>query len=250
MIRVLAWGYLAILLLVPVAGLFASALSGGVGPFLAVLGSRQTLFAIGLTVGVALVATIVNVAAGALVAWALVRGRVPGRRLLESLLDLPLALPAVVAGLALLALYGAGSPLGLRLVTTPWAILAALLFVTLPLTVRSFETGFRALAPDAEAAAETLGADRGTVFRRVVWPSVRPATTGAAVLCFARCLGEFGAVILVAGNVPLRTEVASYRIYALNESGDPAGAAAVATVLLLASGLALLALERRPVAAR
>ncbi len=168
--------------------------------------------------------------------------RSPARRFVNSFIDLPFALPTIVAGLTLLALYGPKSPFGINLAYTRAAVVLALLFVTLPFVVRSVQPVLMELERDAEEAARSLGAGSFTVFRRIVLPSLLPAIISGAGLAFARALGEFGSVVLISGNIPFKTQIAPVRIFGLVESGDSDGAAAVSVVLLLISFAVLLIL--------
>lgn len=187
--------------------------------------------AIGLTVGTAAAAALVNTLMGTLVAWVLVRDRFPGRQLLSMVIDVPFALPTIVAGLVLIALYGKQSPIGVTLAQTRWSIFVALLFVTLPFVVRAVQPVLEELDRDVEEAGASLGAGRFTVFRRLKLPDIAPAMAAGAALSFARGLGEYGSV-LISGSLPRRTEVASARMLGQIESDNLAGASAVAAVLL------------------
>jgi sulfate transport system permease protein len=174
------------------------------------------------------------------VAWVLVRDEFPGKRLINALIDLPFALPTIVAGLTLIALYGPNSPVGIHLAYTRGAVLLALMFVTLPFVVRSVQPVLIELDPEAEEAAASLGASNATTFRRIVLPALRPAIVSGTALAFARAVGEFGSLILLAGKV----QIASIVIYADIESGAPQAAASLSVVLLLIS-LIVLGLLRR-----
>jgi sulfate transport system permease protein len=177
----------------------------------------------------------VNALAGTLIAWVLVRDHFRGKRFVNVLIDLPFALPTVVAGLTLLALYGPKGPAPIDIAFTRWAVLFALLFVTLPFVVRAVQPVLMELDGEAEEAAASLGASPFTTFRRVVLPGLAPAILSGAGLALGRALGEFGSVVLISGNLPFKTEVSSVFIYNRIQSGDEAGAAAVAVVLLAAS---------------
>jgi sulfate transport system permease protein len=186
----------------------------------------------------------VNAVAGTAVAWVLVRDRFRGRRLVDALIDLPFALPTIVAGLTLLALYGPKGPVGVDVAFSRAAVVLALLFVTLPFVVRSVQPVIEELDPEAEEAARSLGAGELTVLRRVVLPALLPAIVSGAGLALGRALGEFGSVVLISGNLPYETEVASVFVFGRIETGDVTGAAAVSVVLLAASLLVLTALSR------
>jgi len=185
----------------------------------------------------------INAAAGTLVAWVLVRDRFRGRGFINALIDLPFALPTIVAGITLLALYGPNGPLGVNVVATRWAILMALLFVTLPFVVRSVQPVLMELDREMEEAAVSLGASSATVFRRIVLPNLVPAILSGAALAFARAVGEFGSIVLIAGNIPFKTEVASVFIFGRIESDAVTSAAAVSVILLLLSLVVLVSIR-------
>jgi sulfate transport system permease protein len=174
-------------------------------------------------------------------AWVLVRDDFRGKSLVNAIIDLPFALPTIVAGLVLLALYGPQSPLGINLAFTRAAIFLALLFVTLPFVVRTVQPVLLELDVEMEEAARSLGASELRVFRRVVLPTILPGILSGVTLAFARAVGEIGAVVIISGNLPYRTEVASVFVFNRIQSGDRAGAAAVAVVLLVISFALLLA---------
>ncbi|HET6318960.1 MAG TPA: ABC transporter permease subunit, partial [Chloroflexota bacterium] len=181
----------------------------------------------------------VNAVMGTLIAWVLVRDSFPGKSLVDGVIDLPFALPTIVAGLTLLALYGPRGPLGINVAYSRVAIVLALLFVTLAFVVRTVQPVLQDLEGEVEEAAATLGASSWLIFRRIVLPAIRPAVLSGMALGFARAMGEFGAIVLLTGNVPFSTEVSSVFIFGLVESSETSSAAAVSTVLL---GLALLVL--------
>jgi sulfate/thiosulfate transport system permease protein len=177
---------------------------------------------------------------GTLIAWVLVRDEFPGKGVVNAVIDLPFALPTIVAGLTLLALYGPQGPFGVDVAFSRAAILLALLFVTLPFVIRTVQPVLIELDREMEEAAASLGANAPQVFRRVVFPNLFPAVLSGVALAFARAIGEFGSVVLISGNLPFKTEVASVYIFGRIESGDPSGAAAVSVVLLVISFAALL----------
>ncbi|HEX8958666.1 MAG TPA: ABC transporter permease subunit, partial [Solirubrobacterales bacterium] len=183
----------------------------------------------------------INAVFGTLIAWVLVRDEFPGKRAVNAFIDLPFALPTIVAGLTLLTLYGKDSPIGLDIAFTRTAIVFALLFVTLPFVVRAVQPLLLEMDRGMEEAAASLGAGGLTIFRRIVFPNLLPGIAAGVALAFARALGEYGSLILITGNIPFRTEVSSVFIFNQIESGNTAGAAAVSVVLLGVS-LALLAL--------
>jgi sulfate/thiosulfate transport system permease protein len=204
----------------------------------------RTVSALALTVGISLAVAAVNAAAGTLIAWVLVRDRFPGKSAVNALVDLPFALPTIVAGLTLLALYGKSSPVGVDVAYTRWAILLALLFVTLPFVVRSVQPVLIEADREMEEAAMSLGASARQTFARIILPNLVPAIVSGAALAFARAVGEFGSVVLISGNIPRHTEVASVLVYGQIESDAVASAAAVSVVLLAISLVVLLAIRR------
>jgi sulfate/thiosulfate transport system permease protein len=185
---------------------------------------------------------------GTIVAWILVRDRFPGQSLVNALVDLPFALPTIVAGLTLLTLYGPTSPVDVDVAFKRTAVLLALLFVTLPFVIRTVQPVLLELDREMEEAAASLGAGPFQTFRRIIMPNLLPAILSGVALAFARAIGEFGALVLITGNLPFKTEVASVYIFGRIESGEPRSAAAVSVVLLVITFLALLsigALRRR-----
>jgi sulfate/thiosulfate transport system permease protein len=177
------------------------------------------------------------------IAWVLVRDEFPGKRALEVLIDLPFALPTIVAGLVLLSLYGSDGPFGISVANQPSAVFLAFLFVTLPFVVRMVQPVLAELERDVEEAAASLGASRFTVFRRIILPSLTPAIAAGAALSFARGVSEYGSLVLLSGNLPFRTEVTSVRILSSIENDNLTAAAAVATVLLVISLVVIVAID-------
>jgi sulfate/thiosulfate transport system permease protein len=216
---------------------------GGVAAFWDAVTSPQAIAAIRLTLIVSLIVAAIDAVMGTLIAWVLVRDEFAGKRLVNGLIDLPFALPTIVAGLVLLALYGPSGPLGINLAYTRVAVLLALLFVTLPFVVRAVQPVLMGLEREAEEAAESLGAGPWTTFRRIILPALRPAMLAGVGLAFGRAVGEFGSIVLISGNLPYKTEVASVLVYAQIESGNTTGAAAVSVVLLAISFLVLLGIS-------
>jgi sulfate transport system permease protein len=204
--------------------------------------SPQAVAALKLTLAASLVVAVINAFAGTAIAWTLVRDRFAGQNFVNALVDLPFALPTIVAGLTLLALYGPKSPVGVDVAFTRWAILAALLFVTLPFVVRTVQPVLLELDTEMEDAAASLGASRFATFRRVILPNILPAILSGVALAFARAIGEFGAVVLISGNLPFKTEVVSVYVFGRIESGDAGGAAAASVVILGISFAVLLAI--------
>jgi sulfate transport system permease protein len=227
--------WLSLIVLLPLAAVVVRSTDGGFDAFWSAVSSRQAVAALRFTIGVSVVATLVNAITGTLIAWVLVRDEFRGKRLVNALIDLPFALPTIVAGLTLLALYGPTSPLGIDVAFTQFAVLLALLFVTLPFVIRSVQPVLIELDREMEEAALSLGASNLTVFRRVILPNLLPAILGGAALAFARAVGEFGSIVLISGNIPFDTQVASMFIFKQIESDNPVGAAAISVVLLLLS---------------
>jgi len=232
--------YLSVLVLLPVSALLAGAAKGGPSAFWRSVSSPEAVAALKLTLIVSAIVVLVNAVTGTLIAWVLVRDEFPGKRIVNALIDLPFALPTVVAGVVLLALYGKGGPTGIDITFTRAAVGLALLFVTLPFVVRSVQPVLIELDREMEEAAASLGANRFTILRRIVFPHLLPALLSGVALAFARAIGEFGAVILIAGNLPFKTEVASLYVFQRINSGDTTGAAALAVLLLVISLAVLL----------
>jgi sulfate/thiosulfate transport system permease protein len=235
--------WLSVIVLLPLAAVVAKSLDGGTGAFWDAVTSRQAIAALRFTLLVSLVVAAINAVMGTLVAWVLVRDDFPGRRLVNAVIDLPFALPTIVAGIVLLALYGPTSPVGIDVAFTKVAVAMALLFVTLPFGVRAVQPVLLELDREMEEAAASLGASPATTFRRIVLPNLMPAILSGAALSFARAVGEFGSVVLISGNKPFDTQVSSVFISKQIESDATASAAAVAVVLLAVSLLVLLALR-------
>jgi len=241
------------LVLIPLLAVVVTAIDGGWDVFWATVTNGQTFAAIRLTVLTALGVTVVNVVMGPLIAWVLVRDRFWGKSVLEVMIDIPFALPTIVAGLVLLSLYGnQDSPLGIDIANERPAVFLAFLFVTLPFVVRMVQPVLEELDRDVEEAAASLGASRLTTFRRIILPSLAPAIAAGAALSFARGVSEYGSLVLLSGNLPFKTEVTSVRILSSIENDNVPAAAAVATVLLLISLAVIVVLDliQRRVAAR
>jgi sulfate transport system permease protein len=229
--------YLSVIVLLPLAALAWEAHGGD---FWQAVTTKQSIAALKLTLVVSLIVALVNAVAGTAIAWTLVRDRFVGQRFVNSLIDLPFALPTIVAGLTLLALYGPRSPVGVDIAFKRIGVLVALLFVTVPFVVRTVQPVLLELDREAEEAAASLGASPFAVFRRIVLPGILPAVLSGVALAFARAIGEFGAVVLISGNLPFKTEVASVYVFGRIESGDQQGAAAASIVILGISLLVLL----------
>jgi sulfate transport system permease protein len=236
----LATAYLSLVVLIPLAAVVAESTTGGPSAFWEAVTSAQAFAAMRFTVLVSLVVVAVNIVTGTLIAWVLVRDEFPGKRGVNAIIDLPFALPTIVAGLVLLALYGPRGPAPFDIGFTRIAVALALLFVTLPFVVRSVQPVLMELDREMEEAATSLGARPRTVFARIVLPNLVPAIAAGAGLAFARALGEFGSVVLISGNIPFKTEVAAVFLFGQIESDNTAGAAAVSVVLLVLSFVLLL----------
>jgi sulfate/thiosulfate transport system permease protein len=229
-----------VIVLIPLAAVTVKAFSGGLSTFWDSVTSPLAIRALAITLVVSLIVAAIGAVTGTLVAWVLVRDQFPGKRFINALIDLPFALPTIVAGLTLLALYGPDSPFGVHLAFTRAAVVVALLFVTLPFVVRSVQPVLIELDQEVEEAAASLGASNATTFRRIVLPSLRPAILSGAALAFARSVGEIGSLVLIVGKV----QIASIVIFADIESDAPQAAASL-SVVLLALALIVLVLLRR-----
>jgi sulfate transport system permease protein len=235
--------WLSLIVLLPLAAVVAKSTDGGTAHFWDTVSSRQSVSALQLTLLASLAVAAINAVFGTLVAWVLVRDEFPGKRVINALIDLPFALPTVVAGITLLALYGPKGPVGIDVAYTKAAIGLALLFVTLPFVVRSVQPVLIELDREMEEAAASLGAGSATTFRRIVLPNLMPAVVAGSALGFARAVGEFGSIVLISGNIPFKTQVASVYIFGQIESDNTTGAAAVSVVLLALSLLVLVGIR-------
>jgi sulfate/thiosulfate transport system permease protein len=238
-----AVSYLSLMVLIPLAAVAWRSLDGGAGGFWDAVSDPQAVAALRLTLLLSLAAALINVVMGTLLAWVLVRDDFRGRRVIDGLVDLPFALPTIVAGLTLLALYGPNGPVGVNIAFTTVGITLALVFVTLPFVVRAVQPVLLELDREMEHAAASLGAGPFTTFRRIILPNLLPAIVAGGGLAFSKALGEFGAVVLIAGNIPFDTELASVFIFGQIETDNVPAAAAVSVVLLVASLSVLLALS-------
>jgi sulfate/thiosulfate transport system permease protein len=227
--------YLSLMVLLPLAAVVAKSTEGGWDAFWNSVTSPQSIAALKLTVIASLIVVVINAVFGTIIAWVLVRDEFPGKAAVNAIIDLPFALPTIVAGLTLLTLYGSESPFGINIAFTRVAVVAALLFVTLPFVVRAVQPLLLELDREMEEAATSLGAGGFTVFRRIIFPNLLPGLTAGIALAFARALGEFGSLVLISGNIPFDTEVSSVFIRSQIESGNLPGAAAVSVVLLVVS---------------
>jgi sulfate transport system permease protein len=235
--------WFSLLVLIPLAAVLISAADLGLSGFWDVITQPQTLAALELTVLESLGVTALNVVMGTALAWVLVRDRFWGKRLVDVVIDVPFALPTIVAGLVLLSLYGPSSPLGVNVANTRIAVFLALAFVTLPFVVRTVQPVLESLERDVEEAAFSLGAGRLMTFRRVILPSLIPAIAAGAALSFARGISEYGSLVLLSGNLPAETEVASVRVLTFIENGNRGAASAVAAIMLLVALLVILVLD-------
>jgi sulfate/thiosulfate transport system permease protein len=246
----IALTYLSLVVLIPLAAAFLKAATLDWAQFLAAVASPRVLASYRLTFCAALIAATLNGVFGLLVAWVLVRYPFPGKRLVDAIVDLPFALPTAVAGIALAAIYSEHgwigrwlAPLGLKVAFTPLGVLVALTFIGLPFVVRTVEPVLEDVERAQEEAAACLGASRWQTFARVVLPALAPALSTGVALAFARALGEYGSVIFIAGNIPMKSEVTSLLIITKLEQYDYAGATALAVAMLLASFAMLFAIN-------
>jgi sulfate transport system permease protein len=242
--------YASLLVLLPLAGLFAKAATLGWSELWREVTSPRALAAYGLSLGASLLAAAVNLLFGFVVAWVLVRYRFPGRRLLDALVDLPFALPTAVSGIALTTLFVERgwigrhlAALGIEVAFTRLGVVVALVFIGIPFVVRTLQPAIEELSVELEEAAATLGAGRLHTFRRVLLPTLLPAMSTGFALAFARAVGEYGSVIFIAGNLPLRTEIVPLLIVIELEQYDYAGATALGATMLVLSFVLLLAIN-------
>jgi sulfate transport system permease protein len=227
--------YLSLMVLLPLAAVVDESLTRGVDGFWDAVSGEQSVAALKLTVICSLIVVAINAVFGTILAWVLVRDDFPGKGAVNALIDLPFALPTIVASLTLLTLYGPNSPIGLDVAGTRVAIVMALCFITLPFIVRAVQPLLMEMDREMEEASTSLGASGFTTFRRVIFPNLLPGIVAGIMLAFARALGEYGSLILITGNIPFETEVSSVFIRSQIESGNEAGASAVSVVLLALS---------------
>jgi sulfate transport system permease protein len=235
--------WLSIIVVLPLAALTVASFGDGIGGFVDAITSPVAVASLRVTVVVSVVVAVINVIMGTLIAWVLVRDEFPGKRAVNALIDLPFALPTIVASIVLLSLYGPESPIGVHLNATQPGLIVALAFVTLPFVVRSVQPVLIEVDREVEEAAASLGADNWTIFRSVVLPTLTPAIVSGAGLAFARAIGEYGSVVLIGGNIPRETQVASQYIQQQIEIDRPAAAAAVSVALLAIAFVTLFALR-------
>jgi sulfate transport system permease protein len=239
--------WLSLLILIPLAGLFIKTAELSPAQFIDTVTSTRTLHALKISFGLAFAAALVNLVAGLIIVWALVRYRFPGRRIFDAVVDIPFALPTAVAGIALTTLFAQkgwlGAPLatlGIKVAFTPLGIFIAMIFIGIPFVVRTVQPVLIDLDVEIEEAAACLGASRWQTIVRVILPSLTPAILTGFALAFARAVGEYGSVIFIAGNVPMKSEITSLLIITKLEQYDYAGATALAVVMLVVSFLMLL----------
>ena len=242
--------YLSLVVLIPLAALFANAFDLGWERFWEVTTTKRVVASYKLTFGASLIAATINAVFGFLVAWVLVRYRFFGRRMVDAMVDLPFALPTAVSGIALTAIYAKNgwigqylAPLGIDAAFTPLGVTIALTFIGLPFVVRTLQPALEDLERETEEAAASLGANRFQTMRRVVFPAILPALLTGFALSFARALGEYGSVVFIAGNMPMKTEITTLLIVSKLDQFDAAGATAIATVMLLSSFTLLLVIN-------
>ena len=240
--------WMSLIVLIPLAAVVGKAFTQGWSGFWEAISDREARTALILTASLALGVALVNAVMGTVVAWVLARDQFRGKWLLELVIDIPFALPTIVAGLVMLTLYGKNSPVGIHLVGTRIGLFVALMFVTLPFTVRTVQPVLLDLERDVEQAAASLGASPFTVFRRIILPPILPAVVSGSALSFARALGEYGSLVLISSNIPFKTQIASSIIYGkLQDAQDPVNAvraaSAIAVVLLVASLVVLIVLD-------
>ena len=242
--------YLSFMVLIPLAGLFLKTAQLSWAQYWHIVSGPRAVASYALTLGTSATAAGVNAVFGLLVAWVLVRYPFPGHRIVDAIVDLPLALPTAVAGIALTALYAGngwlGAPLeraGFKVAFTPLGITVALIFIGLPFVVRTVQPVLQDLEPEVEEAAASLGATRAQTFWKVIFPAILPALVTGTTLAFARALGEYGSVVFISGNLPLKTEVTTLLIMTKLEQYDYRGATALATVMLGLSFVLLLAIN-------
>src|SRR3954451_23258466 len=233
--------YLSLIVLLPLAALVSQSLDGGLSNFWDQVSSPPAVRALQLTVVCSLIVVVVNAFFGTIIAWLLVRDQFPGKAVVNAVIDLPFALPTIVASLILIQLWGAKSPFGVNISLQQPAIVVALLFVTLPFVVRAVQPLLIEMDREMEEAAASLGAGGFTVFRRIIFPNLLPGLAAGVALAFARALGEYGSVLLFAGGLP-DTQVSSVFIRQQIESGNNVGASAVSVVLLSAALVMLAAI--------
>jgi sulfate transport system permease protein len=235
--------WLSVIVLLPLAAIVWQSAGGGWHAFWTAVTSNAALESFRVTLTISFSVAVINLFFGLLIAWVLARDQFPGKRLVDAIIDLPFALPTIVASLVMLALYGPNSPVGIQIQHTKWGVGIALLFVTLPFVVRSVQPVLLELDREVEEAAASLGANNRTIFTLVILPALLPSLLSGAGLAFSRAIGEYGSVVLIGGAVPGETEVSSQWIRTLIENDDRTGAAAISIVLLVISFIVLFVLR-------
>jgi sulfate/thiosulfate transport system permease protein len=242
--------YLSLVVLIPLAALVIKSASLGWDGFWTAAWTPRVVASYKLTILTSLIAAVINAFFGFLVAWSLVRYTIPGKKFVDAMIDLPFALPTAVSGIALTTVYSQNGwigrflePLGIKVAFTPLGIVIALVFIGLPFVVRTLQPAIEEIDRETEEAAASLGATRWRTFWRVIFPAVLPALLTGFALSFARALGEYGSVVFISGNMPMKTEIASLLIITKLEQFDYAGATAIATMMLAASFIMLLAIN-------
>jgi sulfate transport system permease protein len=239
----LAGLYLSLLVLIPLGAVVWRSSAGGLSGFWQAVRTPDAWAALKLTIVASVLVALINLVMGTVIAWVLARDSFPGKAIVDALIDLPFALPTIVAGLVLLELYGTQSPLHINLAYSQPGVVVALLFVTLPFVVRTVQPVLLELDRDMEQAAASLGAGSWLTFRRIILPNLVPAMVSGSALAFTRAMAEFGSTVLISGNIPFHTQVAAVQIYGQIQSDNPAGAAAASTVLLGVALVVLLGLD-------
>ena len=243
LIRGAAILWISLIVLLPLAAVFSRGFSDGLGHFFDAITDKEAVAAIKLTLISSAIVVAINAVMGTLIAWVLVRDEFRGKRLLNSIIDLPFALPTIVASLVLLALYGPNSPIGIHAAYTRVAVVMALLFVTLPFVIRAVQPVLMEVDREMEEAAASLGAPNHRIFRSILLPNLTPAIVAGCALAFARAIGEFGSLVLLTGNIPFKTQAASVYIFGRVQTSDYSGAAAVSVLLLVIAVGVLLAIN-------
>jgi sulfate transport system permease protein len=235
--------WISFIVLLPLAAVISRGFSDGLGHFFDAITDKEAVAAIKLTLISSAIVVAINAVMGTLIAWVLVRDEFRGKRLLNSIIDLPFALPTIVASLVLLALYGPNSPIGIHAAYTRVAVVMALLFVTLPFVIRAVQPVLMEVDREMEEAAASLGAPNHRIFRSILLPNLTPAIVAGCALAFARAIGEFGSLVLLTGNIPFKTQAASVYIFGRVQTSDYSGAAAVSVLLLVIAVGVLLAIN-------
>ena len=235
--------WISFIVLLPLAAVISRGFSDGLGHFFDAITDKEAVAAIKLTLISSAIVVAINALMGTLIAWVLVRDEFRGKKLLNSIIDLPFALPTIVASLVLLALYGPNSPIGIHAAYTRVAVVMALLFVTLPFVIRAVQPVLMEVDREMEEAAASLGAPNHRIFRSILLPNLTPAIVAGCALAFARAIGEFGSLVLLTGNIPFKTQAASVYIFGRVQTSDYSGAAAVSVLLLAIAVGVLLAIN-------